>query len=52
MHAIGKAGGENNQPRHKSHKCIKQCNAHGLTGQRKSIRHVTAENFYRRNTEG
>lgn len=43
---------ENNESRNKRHEGIKRGNPHRFSRQRKLIRHVAAENFNGRDTEG
>lgn len=49
--AVGKTGGENNQPRADGHKRIQRADAHGFAGQRVFAAHITAENLHRANAK-
>ena len=44
LNAVGKAGRENNQSRHKSHRGVKQSHADGLPGQPPLLADVAPEN--------
>lgn len=52
LHIIGKARRENDEPCHDSDEGIEHRDAHGLSCQRKIIRHVAAEDLDRGDAEG